>query len=205
MSLLQELKTESQIVIRQRKELLEMFGFETRNKYEICNDAGQVIGFCAEQQKGLFGFLMRYFFGHWRSFILHIYDSQRKEVFIVRHPFRFFFQRLEIDSADGIHMGSLQQRFALVRKKFDVEDSRGKTIMRMQSGFFQLWTFPFLKGNSEVAVIRKKWTGLLKESFLDADNFRIEFKGTSLTEQERALILASGIFIDIQYFERKAK
>lgn len=205
MSLLEELKSQSALVIKQRKELFELFGFETRNKYEIFAESGQVIGFCAEQQKGLFGFLLRHFLGHWRSFELHIYDNQKREVFIVRHPFRFFFQRLEIDDINGTHLGSLQQRFSIVRKKFDVEDERGRTVLRMQSGFFQFWTFPFLRGSSEVAVIRKRWSGLFKESLLDADNFRIEFSNSSLTEVERALILASGIFIDIQYFERKAK
>lgn len=204
MSLLEELKVQNTLIVKQRKELFELLGFETRNKYEICTENGKVIGFCAEQQKGLFGFLMRHFLGHWRSFVLHIYDDQKKEVFIVRHPFRFFFQRLEIDSVEGAHLGSLQQRFSIVRKKFDLEDSRGRVILRMQSGFFQFWTFPFLRGSSEVAVIRKKWSGLFKESFLDADNFKIEFGNQGLTPEERALILASGIFIDIQYFERKA-
>lgn len=204
MSLLEGLKNENQIVIRQRKELIELVGFETRNKYEICDSRGQVIGFCAEQQKGVLGAVLRHFLGHWRSFELHVFDSHRQEVFFVRHPFRFFFQRLEIYSKDQTHLGSLQQRFALIRKKFDIEDPRGKVILRMNSGFFQFWTFPIQRGENEVSVIRKKWSGVLKEAFMDADNFQIEFKGSTLSEVEKALILASGIFVDLQYFERKA-
>ncbi|WP_374077477.1 phospholipid scramblase-related protein [Bdellovibrio bacteriovorus] len=204
MSLIENLKSQKQLIVRQRKEFLELVGFETRNKYEICNERGEVFGFCAEQQKDFLGAVMRYFLGHWRSFELHIFDNQRQEVFIVKHPFRFFFQRLEIYTKEGVHLGSLQQRFAIARKKFDLEDPNGKVILRMQSGFFQFWTFPFLRGESEVAVIRKKWSGFLKEAFLDADNFQIEFKSPSLSDLERSLILSSGIFIDIQYFERKA-
>ena len=40
---------------------------------------------------------------------------------------------------------------------------------------------------------------------MDADNFQIEFADPSLPEDDRALILASGLFIDLQYFERKAE
>ncbi len=44
---------------------------------------------------------------------------------------------------------------------------------------------------------------LLKEIFLDADNFQIQFSCPDLDEQERSLILAAGVFIDLQYFESK--
>lgn len=204
MALMETLNSQNQLIIRQRKELIELIGFETRNKYEICNERGEVIGFCAEQQKGLFGILMRHLLGHWRSFELHVFDNQRREVFIVSHPFRFFFQRLEIYTKDRTLLGSLQQRFSVLRKKFDVEDAQGRVQLRMNSGLLQFWTFPIYRREIEVAVIRKKWSGLLKETFLDADNFQIEFKGSSLTEIEKSLLLAAGIFVDIQYFERKA-
>jgi uncharacterized protein YxjI len=204
MSLLEGLKDQNQLIIRQRKELAELFGFETRNKYEICDQRGQVIGFCAEQQKGFLGLLIRQFLGHWRSFELHFYDNQRQQVFVVKHPFRIFFQRLEVFSTRGQYIGALQQRFAIFRKKFDIETPQGRVIMNMESGFLQFWTFPIFKNSVEAAVIRKKWSGLLKEAFMDADNFQVEFGRADLNEVERSLILASAIFIDLQYFERKA-
>ena len=54
------------------------------------------------------------------------------------------------------------------------------------------------------ALIQKKWSGMLKEIFLDADNFMIEFKSESLTENERLIMLACSVFTDLQYFERKS-
>jgi hypothetical protein len=204
MALLESLQTEKQLVIRQRRELIELFGFETRNKYEICNSEGHVIGFCAEQQKGILGTLLRQFLGHWRSFEIHFFDPDRKLRFRALHPFRFFFQRLEISSVEGRRLGALQQRFAILRKKFDVLDEHGRVVMRMRSGFFQFWTFPFFRQNSQVAVVRKKWSGILREAFTDTDHFQIEFEKPDLTEVEKILILASGLFVDLQYFERKA-
>lgn len=204
MSLLEALTDQKQLIIRQRKELAELIGFETRNKYEISNEQGQVIGFCAEQQKGFLGLVMRQFFGHWRSFELHFFDNQRNQVFIVKHPFRFFFQRLEVYAGGGRFIGSVQQRFGIVKKKFDIENPQGRVILKMQSGFLQFWTFPIYKGALEAAVIRKKWSGLFREAFMDADNFQLEFGRADLDDTEKSLILASAIFIDLQYFERKA-
>ena len=81
----------------------------------------------------------------------------------------------------------------------------GDVIFEMRSGFFQFWTFPFVSlSGQQRAVVRKKWSGLLKEMFLDADNFVVEYEDSGLSATERTLILAASVFTDLQYFERKA-
>lgn len=192
----------TEIVIRQRKELAELFGFETRNKYAI-ESAGAEVGFAAEQGKGGLQFLFRQFLGHWRPFEIHFFDEARQLVMKAVHPFRFLFQRLEVVSADGRALGAIQQRFALLSKRFDVEDASGNVVMTVSSPLWRPWTFAFERQNHEVARIEKKWSGLLKEAFLDADSFRILYSTPELGLDERSLILAAGIFIDLQYFEQK--
>lgn len=195
----------SKVVIYQRREFAELFGFETRNKYEIFDENKNLIGFCAEQQKGFFGFLFRQFLGHWRSFEVHFFNTQRQEIFRSEHPFRFFFQEFQVFGQQNNLIGSIHQRFGIFTKKFDVRDSNGQLLFEMRSGFFSFWTFPFFGLNgAERALVQKKWTGLLKELFLDADNFMIDYSDPSLNQNERLLILAAGVFTDLQYFERKA-
>ena len=46
---------------------------------------------------------------------------------------------------------------------------------------------------------------MLQEAFTDADRFRVAFEAPELNLDERSLILAAGIFIDLQYFVRKAQ
>jgi len=205
MNFLEAVKSEKQIIIRQRKELVELLGFETRNKYEILSSTGQSLGFAAEQQKGILGFLFRQFLGHWRSFTIHVFDSQKQVVCLATQPFRFFFQRLEIKEASGRPVGALQQRFGILSKKFDVQDARGNVVIEVKSPIWRIWTFPFRKGDLEVATVAKKWSGGLTEIFTDADNFHIDFHLPSLTAQERLLIVMSGLFIDLRYFEQKAR
>lgn len=195
----------SEVHLVQRKELAEvLLGAETRNKYELRDAAGQVVGFAAEQGKGLLALLARWLLGHWRTFDLHFFDAARALVLRAHHPFRVLFQRLEVFDADGRPLGALQQRFAFFTKRFDVQDARGQVLLEMRSGLFRVWTFPFFRGGEEVARVEKKWGGLVAEAFTDADRFRVRFSG-ALSADERKLLLAAGLFVDLQYFERQAQ
>lgn len=199
------LQTNNTFKVFQRKEIAELFGFETRNKYAIELENGEPIGFAAEQGKGAWGIILRQLLGHWRPFFIQVFDQQKNPAYVAEHPFRFFFQRLEVKRAiDGKRIGTIQQRFGIIHKKFDILDERGKLIMHMHAPIWKLWTFPILKGDYEVALILKKWSGVLKEVFTDTDSFTIEFKSKQLTLAEKEMILLATLFIDIIFFEGKA-
>lgn len=204
MSLLERLHNTQKIFIRQRFEMGEVFGFETRNKYSIETESGTVVGFSAEQQKGIIGFLFRHYMGHWRRYDLFFFDNDRRMVWKAHHPFRFFFQRFEIEGEDGRRYGALQQRFAIFGKKFDVEDQHGRVILKMRSPIWRIWTFNFFREGKNVATISKKWSGILSEAFTDKDHFLVEFKDMYFKPEEKALLITAAIFVDMQYFERKA-
>lgn len=202
MSFIKELSLLPKLRIRQRFEALELLGFETRNKYLIEDLSGKQVAFAAEQQKGLGGFLFRQLLGHWRTFEIQIFDIKRELVLRAHHPFRWYFERLEVYDAAGRFLGALQRRFSILTKVFDVEGPTGNVALTVRSPIWKIWTFAFMRGEKEVAVVRKKWTGLLAEGFTDKDVFEVDFG--ELESNERPLLLAAGIFIDLRYFERKA-
>jgi uncharacterized protein YxjI len=202
--MLRELTTLPALYVRQRRELAELIGFETRNKYAIQDERGRDLGYAAEQQKGFLGFLLRQFLGHWRTFEITVFDAARQPVLRAIHPFRWFFQRLEVWRADGSYVGALQQRFGIFTKKFDVEDTSGRVVLTVRSPFFSFWTFPFTRDGRVVAAVEKKWTGLLAEAFTDKDTFRVRYDDPALDETDRVLVLASALFVDLIYFEKKA-
>lgn len=196
------LATQSQVYVRQKKEIAELFGFETRNRYEVLGARGEPIGYVAEQQKGFLGALLRQTLGHWRSFTLHFYDAQRRLRWTAEHPFRWFFQELQVLDASGHFIGSIRRRWSVFSKRFDVHDASGREVFSVSSPIWKMWTFPFLRGGSEAACIRKKWSGSLTEIFTDADNFQIDLGGTS--PSERVLILSACVYVDLMYFENKS-
>lgn len=203
-NLTQRLQAETSFTVRQRHELAELFGYETRNKYEILDQSGQAIGFAAEQQKGFWNFLVRQFLGHWRSFEVLFFDQNRQLIWKCRHPFRWIFNRFEIEDAQGQKLGDLQQRFAVFSRRFDVHGPRGEVVLEMRSPLFRIWTFKFLRREKEVARIEKKWSGILSEGFTDKDTFRLTLADPNLDLNTRSLLLAACIFVDLMYFERKA-
>lgn len=201
---LQTLTSANAIYVSQKFEIAEIFGFETRNRYLIKTDDGQQFGYCAEPKLGFGNAIMRQFLGHWRIFNIVGTNMDSQQVFRAHHPFRWFFQRLDVFGAGDRAVGSLQQRFAWFNKKFDFLDTRGRVLMTMTSPLWKIWTFPIKKGSREVSVIEKKWSGITKELFTDADNFRVRYTDLKLTADERLLLLAGAVFIDLLYFETKA-
>lgn len=192
-------------LVQQVYEVAEHFGFETRNKYQILDTENAQVLFAAEQQKGLLGFFLRQRLGHWRPFTLHFYNSKRQQVMTANHPFRFFFQRLEIFDDSNRKIGALQQRFSLFRRKFELVDEREQVLLTMQTKFkiFLVWHYPFFKGQQKVASVDKKFSGIFTEMYTDKDNFLVQFDSPSLNYKEKLLILASSLFIDLLYFETK--
>lgn len=192
------------IIINQRHEMAELFGLEFRNKYEVLDETENVLGFAAEQQKGFLGFLFRQTLGHWRQFEIHFFNTNRQLMMKAVHPFRWFFQHMDVYNDQSRYLGCIDQKFSIISKKFNLYNSQGKLLLEVNSGFFKIWTFEFMVGEKKAARITKKWSGLLAEAFTDKDKFLVEFINPNMSEEERQLVLAAALFIDLQYFERKA-
>ena len=113
----QKLASISLLKIRQERALIEFIGFEARNKYAIESAAGELIGYAAEESKGLLGTLFRQILGHWRRFTIHLYGPERNEEYKLEHPFRFYFERIEVRATSGEFLGSIQRRFSFITKE----------------------------------------------------------------------------------------
>jgi len=200
---LNALQSHSKLLVNQKFEWAETLGFETRNKYQILTEVGLPFAYAAEQGKGVFGFLFRQMLGHWRRYEIRFFTPLRELFLVANHPFRWFFHRLEVRTAEGQYLGAIQKRFSVLSRRFDIENEMGAVILEMRAPFWKPWTFPFFHLDREQAVIRKRWSGLLSEAFTDRDNFRIEFNAPELRNAERALILVAAVFFDILFFEKK--
>lgn len=58
-------------------------------------------------------------------------------------------------------------------------------------------------GNN-VGKIQKKWSGLFKELYTDADNFGVEFPANA-TPTQKAILFGATFLIDFMYFEDNQK
>ena len=201
--LTQALTLGSQLVIKQKRELAEVFlGFETRNQYLLFDQTGSPCGTVVEQGSGVSAFLKRMFLKSHRSFVIDVCDATGKVTLEFSRPFFFLFSDIAVHVPKGPRLGTAHRRFGIIYKIYDLKDANGLNFAQIRSSIFKLWTFSVRdeQGN-EVARISKKWSGALKEYFTDSDNFMIEFGSKQWTAAQRAVIFATAISIDFDFFE----
>ncbi|XP_053315580.1 phospholipid scramblase 2-like [Spea bombifrons] len=200
-----------QLLIHQQVELLEaLTGFETNNKYEIKNSLGQRVYFAAEENDCC----TRNFCGPARSFAMTIVDNTGREVMKLIRPYRcsscFFpccLQKLEVQAPPGVVVGYVKQNWHPCLPKFTIQNEREENLLRITGPCipcrccsdvnFELKT---LDETSTVGRISKQWTGLIKESLTDADNFGVQFP-MDLDVKVKAVVLAACFLIDFMFFE----
>lgn len=192
---------QDRVMIRQVKEWAEiLLSFETRNRYELQTANGAVIGYAAEEARGLGAVLARNFLGHLRATTIHVYDSSRREILRGEKPFRFYFHRMEVFEGDR-KIGAVERRFSFFHRVFAIEDATGHEVLRIESPFLRIWTFKLLDGEREIGRISKRWSGLLREAFTDADTFGIEFPVKGMGDQIRKILLVATFLVDFVCFE----
>lgn len=189
------------LMVQQQKEWGEIVtGFETKNKYVVRDPSGNQLYFAAEEKGSL---LARLFLKASRPFHVAVLDENSNRVISVRRPFRFFFHEATVTDSNGTVLGKIKKNFSLIRRKYVVLDANGRETFQLYGPLLKPWTFMIREGNNEIGKISKEWSGLLKESFSDADNFGVEFPSTWQTNQ-KALFLGAVFLIDFVHFENKS-
>ena len=193
----------SQIIIRQKRELAELFlGFETRNQYRLFDETGAPCGSVIERSSGFLSILKRLFLKSHRSFVIDVMDASGKPILKFSRPFFFFFSDITVSVPNGPVLGTAHRRFGILNKIYDLQDVNAQKFAQIRSSMFKIWTFAIRDDRgSEVACISKRWSGALKEYFTDTDNFMVEFGATGWTAAQRAIIFATAISIDFDFFE----
>ncbi len=188
------------LVIQQRKEWGEILtGWETKNKYAVMDQTGDEMYFAAEEGRSLF---FRLFLKALRPFTIHILASDGQIVLRLDRSFRFFFHKLAVSSPDGRCLGTVEKRFSVIRRMYSVYDATGQEHFQLFGPLLRPWTFLIRQSGQEIGRISKKWSGLLKESFTDTDNFAVTFPA-ELPVMDKGILLGAVFLIDFVHFENK--
>jgi len=196
---MENLQKSDTLLVQQKKEWGEILtGFETKNKYVVRKPSGEELYFAAEESS----FIVRNLLKSLRPYTLHVLTTQGNPVIKLKKPFRFYFHEIEVLNSNEIPLGSVRREFSVFTSQLTVMDSMGNEIYRILGPFFRPWTFKILKNDAEAGTISKKWSGLGKEIFTDADNFSVTFPPGS-DKHHRAVLLGALFLIDMLYFEQK--
>lgn len=198
------LDLQKKLVIAQKKELVEILvDWETRNQYRVYNGEGEPCAMIVERKGSMWISLRRWFLRSHRPLEIDVLNQKGEGLLFFHRKFFFLFSHMHVEDERGSPLGSVRRRFAwFLFKEYDLEDRHGKVFAKIRSPLWRLWHFPlFNERGQKIGVINKKWRGLLRETFTDADNFELNFGDWNWGPQERAVILAAALSVDFDFFE----
>ena len=191
-----------QLSLKQRKEWVEILvDFETRNQYAVFGARSEEVGTLAEEGGGVLRMITRFLLRSHRPIEAAACDRAGALVLRLSRPFFWFFSELNVADAQGVKLGSVHRRFAILSRRYDLRDGFGRTFARVKSPIWRIWTFFVKADDGRDATIGKKWGGVLREVFADADTFGIDFSLASWVPEERAVIFSAAVAIDFDFFE----
>jgi len=196
----ERLSSISGLVVSQQKEWGEILtGFETKNRYAISDVSGSRLYLAAEEAGST---LLRLFLKALRPFTITVLTENGQVILRVIRPFRFYFHRADVVDSQGQTIGVIERRFSVLRRIYSVLDSSGEEVFQLFGPILHPWTFQIRNDGIEYGKITKKWSGLLKEGFTDADNFGVMFPA-EWDVKLKALFLGAVFLIDFVHFENK--
>lgn len=196
----------NRLTVKQRRSWLEaLTGFEQANRYTVLGNGMGAAFVVQEQSAGFVEMLTRLFLGPWRPFESYVEDTRRGTIAMkLRRPFRWFLPVLEVCDPDGNLLARIERRWTWLATRYEIFDASDALIGEIHGPMFRPWTFEVMSNGTRVALVQKKWSGLLKEAFTDADNFEVTFD-PGAPPKWKPLALACAVLIDVAHFERSNK
>ncbi|XP_078258934.1 phospholipid scramblase 1-like isoform X2 [Rhinoraja longicauda] len=203
-----------QIFVHQLIEFIEaLSGFETKNKYELKNSMGQRVYFAIEESECC----NRLCCGANRAFTIKILDNLGQTVMHLVRPlgcqscwFPCCHHRMEVQAPPGTTIGFVVQEWNPCIPNLSIQNEMSETILKIKGPCCTFnccgdvnFKVLSMDETNVIGKISKKWSGLLREYFTDADNFGIQFP-MDLDVKVKAVLIGACIMVDFLYFEQNS-
>ncbi|SAL95431.1 hypothetical protein [Absidia glauca] len=197
--------SQSALVVGRELEMMNIFlGYEQANKYKIMDPNGQPLGYIAEEE-GFARSLSRQFLRTHRHMNATVMDNQGQVIFKIERPFSWINSRIFISTEDGQVIGEVQQRWHLLRRKYDL--FIGTTQFATIDAPFLGWDFDLKdEQGSAIGNVSRNFVGFAREIFTDSGQYVLRMdameESHGLTLDQRSVMLACAISIDFDFFSR---
>ena len=173
--------------------------FKAANNYDIFDpETGEEIIHCREERLGVITKILR--FTDWKTltpFHVELRTPRGEPILSVQRGVSLFLSKVdELDEQDE-RIGGFKQKLFSVGGAFRVLGADDRELCTLQ-GSWTGWNFKFMSGNTELAHVSKKWSGLGKELFTSADNYVLQISDVVPPENPvRELIMGAVMCIDM--------
>ncbi|OAX38902.1 Scramblase-domain-containing protein [Rhizopogon vinicolor AM-OR11-026] len=242
------------LVITRQLEMLNVFmGFEQSNRYAITNEAGEPLGYIAEEPRGILSMFTRQIFRTHRPFRALVMDLHGSPILWIRRPFAWINSRMFVQRLKDLHeytpegepvldtFAEVQQEWHLWRRRYHlfIRDQPRRILSttsdphpeppidsftqfaKIDEGLWA-WHFSMLDARgTPIATVNRAFRGFGREIFTDTGQYFVTFGAPrsdesdptprqptvirNLTLDERALVLATAVNIDYDYFSRHSE
>lgn len=110
----------------------------------------------------------------------------------------FFRTRLEVKGADGRVLARIRSKVFSLGGAFTIEDVSGQPVGELK-GDWKGWDYKATVQGRQIGVVTKKWAGVLKEVFTNADKYLVQ----SERPEDLPLLLGLALAVDVVYKERQ--
>lgn len=173
--------------------------FKAANEYDVLDpQSQQKLIDCREPNLGFFTKLLRFTdYKRMTPFEVVLTAATGEKVLTVKRGVSLFASVVQVLDENDQLVGTFKQKLFSFNAKFDVLDPAGAVVCTLK-GNWRAWDFRFMQGETELAVVNKKWAGLGKELFTTADNYMLSIADTTPTDSSaRILIMAAVMCIDM--------
>uniref|UniRef100_A0A915L846 Phospholipid scramblase n=1 Tax=Romanomermis culicivorax TaxID=13658 RepID=A0A915L846_ROMCU len=196
------------VVVRQNVEMAEVFtGIETSNRYMIYNGAGQILYYAYEDTD----FATMQYCGTRRRFRIHVMDAFRRRIIVVSADVLCCTRDVMVEVPAGRIAAQIHQECAICKPSFYIRDAaqgylfKDPTIVSPVAavcGTFGDANFNVYSSDQSTIVgqISKKWGGLFREMFTDADIFGVSFP-PDMDPTWKAVLIGATFVIDFAFYE----
>jgi Zn-finger nucleic acid-binding protein len=191
---------------RQVAEALLSLEFSNRNVVQTAAGSGRIV-----VEEGAGAALLRMFTGGLLRSRYVLRDARDNPVLSLRRSFeKLVLSRLDVElwsgDDDGRQLGSVERSFRVLSSAYELVDAHGRRFARLERPTMSLWQFHLIDERGEVVgAIAKQWSGWATEWFTDADDFSIDLGSAPWTIEQRAVIVAAALAVDLDHFERRER
>ena len=179
------------LVINQRAKL-----FELRNQFSVLDETGQQVGRVEEINRSPLAVFTRVVsdFDVALPMTLALQDNSGQHVLVLHKP--WFRWGATVSSPAAGEIGRITKEIRLGKARFALTGMNGERLGTVHALNWRAKDFSIRDANDvEVARINKRWAGMAKEIFTDADNYVIEVM-PGLGDPLRSMAFATSLAID---------
>lgn len=160
---------------------------------------GEELMRCREENLGTLTKLFRLSndYRHMTPFGLTVRSPEGEAILSVKRGITLFLSKVQVYDEENDLVGGFKQKLFSIGGAFKVLDAQGEPLCELK-GKWTSWEFKFMAGDTVLAEVTKKWSGLGKELFTSADNYILRIsEDVPPDHPSRQLILAAVFCIDL--------